>query len=410
MAAGGDAAMLIELGAILIALAAAGRLSDRIGLSPIPLYLVAGLVLGQVGDGPLSFSDEVVQIGAEIGLVLLLFMLGVEYSGKDLSASLRDSRRAGLLDAMLNFWPGVLAAILLGWGLTAALLLGGVTYISSSGIVAKVVADLHRIANRETPAVFSILVIEDLAMAVYLPLVAVLLTGTAVLSGLLLAVLAIATAAAALTVAIRFGDPLSRAISSRSDEVLLLTILGFVLLVAGTAEGLQLSAAVGAFLAGIALSGPAAARARSLISPLRDLFAAAFFVLFGLELDAAAIPPVALVALALAVVTAGTKLVTGWRAAGELGVGGRGRIRAGTALIARGEFSIVIAGLGVSAGIEPQLGPVAAAYVLFSALLGSVATRWADAIADRLPIARRLGGYPGGAVGAPAPPRSEHVP
>ena len=398
LAAAGNAGVLIELGAIVFLLAATARLSNRIGLSSVALYLVAGMVLAQLGDGPLSFSDEVVEVSAEIGLVLLLFTLGLEYSGEDLRISLRRGRRAALLDAGLNFLPGLLAGLALGWGLTAAVLLGGVTYISSSGIVAKVVTDLRRLANRETPAIFSLLVAEDLAMAVYLPLVAAALASAGVLSGSLLAVVAAGTAAAALVVAMRFGEPLSRLFGSRSDEVLLLTTLGFVLLVAGAAEAVQLSGAVGAFLAGIVLSGRVAERARELISPLRDVFAAAFFVLFGLQIDPASIPPVLFAALALAIVTAATKVVTGWYAAGVLGAGARGRMRAGTALVARGEFSIVIAELGVVAAVEPQLGPLAATYVLITALAGTIATRWADAMTDRLPRLARVASGSGGTV------------
>jgi len=378
---GGDAPLLLEIGGLVLALGLLARIADRVEISPIPLYLIAGLVLGQISDEPLSFSGEVIEIGAQIGLVLLLFMLGLEYTGDELAASLRSGLPTGLLDLGLNFTPGLLAGLALGWDITAALLLGGVTYISSSGVVAKVLDDLNRLGNRETPAVLSILVLEDLAMAVYLPVVAVLLADTALAGGLALAAVGLLAAAGALWVALRHGQTASRLLSSRSDEVLLLTVLGFVLLVAGGAEGLRLSAAVGAFLAGILVSGSLAERVRNLFAPLRDLFAAAFFIFFGLQVDAGAIPPVLLVAVGLAVLTGATKVVTGWQAAKRIGVGIPGRVRAGTALVPRGEFSIVIAGLGVAAGLEADLGPLAASYVLLTALTGPVLTRWADRIA-----------------------------
>jgi len=138
------------------------------------------------------------------------------------------------------------------------------------------------------------------------------------------------------------------------------------------------SAAVGAFLVGIALSGPAAHGARALLSPLRDLFAAVFFVFFGLQTDPHQLPPVALVAAALALVTTLTKLAGGWWAARRAGIATPGRLRAGTALVARGEFSIVIAGLAVAAGLHPRLGPLAATYVLLLAVAGPVLARLAD--------------------------------
>ena len=383
-AGGGDAPLLLELGGLLLTLGVLARLADRVEVSPIPLYLVAGLALGQISDEPLSFSGEVVEIGAQVGLVLLLFMLGLEYTGEELASSLRSSLPTGTVDFALNFTPGMLAGVALGWDVRSCVLLGGVTYISSSGIVAKVLDDLGRLGNRETPAVLSLLVVEDLAMAIYLPVVAVLLSDSALAGGVALAAAGLAAAGVALAVAMRHGHRATRLIASRSDEVLLLTVLGFALLIAGAAEGVRLSAAVGAFLAGILVSGSVAERVRTLFAPLRDLFAAAFFIFFGLQVDATTIPPVLVAAVALAAVTSATKLVTGWHAAKRLGAGVPGRVRAGTALVARGEFSIVIAGLGVSAGLEADLGPLAAAYVLLTGLTGPLLARWADTLARML--------------------------
>ena len=162
----------------------------------------------------------------------------------------------------------------------------------------------------------------------------------------------------------------------RSDEVLLLTTFGLVLLVAGIAQRLQVSAAIGAFLVGLALSGTVADQARTLFEPLRDLFAAIFFLFVGLQIVPASIPSVLLLALGLAFLTSVTKIVTGWVAAGWEGVAARGRMRAGTALVARGEFSVVIAGLGAS--VEPRLAPLAAAYVLLMAITGPLVARFAE--------------------------------
>jgi monovalent cation:H+ antiporter-2, CPA2 family len=374
------ARVLIELGVVVSALALLARLSSRIAFSPIPLYLVAGLAVGRGGVVQLDFSEDFIRIGGDIGVVLLLLALGLEYSPDDLRTGLRTGWRAGLFDVAANFPPGLLFGLLLGWDWRAAVLLGGVTYISSSGVIAKVLSDLGRLGNRETPAILSTLVIEDLAMAAYLPLVAVLVSGSGVAAGSAAVVVAVAAVGLALFVALRHGAVLSRLLFSRSDEVLLLSVLGATLVVAGVAERVQVSAAIGAFLVGVALSGPVSERASALIGPLRDLFAATFFLFFGLRIDPKSLPSAAAVAVGLGLVTALTKVATGWRAAGLIGAGPRGRMRAGTALIPRGEFSIVIAGLGVSAGIEPDLGIVAADYVFFTALLGPVLTRYANAL------------------------------
>ncbi len=384
-AAGEVAPVLVELGLVVLALAVLARLADRVGLSPIPFYLVAGLLAGDGGVVALDLSPELVAIGSEIGVVLLLLALGLEYTSEELGANLRVGLAAGAVDAAANALPGVALGLVLGWDPRAAVLLGGVTYISSSGVISKVLRDLDRLGNRETPSVLSVLVMEDLAMAVYLPVVAVLLAGASLVAGVVSVTAALAAVAVVLFVALRHGPVVSRAVLSRSDEALLLGVLGLTLLVAGVAAQLQVSAAVGAFLVGIALGGRAQERASLLVSPLRDLFAATFFLFFGLQIDPGDLLPVAAVAGVLAVVTAATKVGTGWWAARRAGIARPGRVRAGTALIARGEFSIVIAGLGVGAGIEPQLGPVAAAYVLVLAVAGPVVTRYADRLAAALP-------------------------
>jgi len=370
--------VFIELGIAIIGLALLTRLASRWGFSAIPLYLIAGLAFGNGGILPLQFSEEFVHIGAEIGVILLLFMLGLEYSGEELSANLKTGLPSGIVDFILNFPPGLIVGLLLGWSPLAATLLGGVTYISSSGIIAKVLAELGRLNNPETPTIISILVIEDLAMALYLPLVAVLLIGLGFADALISILIALATVGIVLFIALRYGKRLSSLIAHQSDEVILYTTFGLVLLVAGIAQRLQVSAAIGAFLVGIALSNPIAERTHKLLGPLRDLFAAIFFLFFGLQIDPASLPPVLLLAVILGLITTLTKLFTGWWSARRAKADSLGAFRAGAALVARGEFSIVIAGLGVSAGLEPQLGALSAAYVLFLAILGPILARFIE--------------------------------
>ena len=97
--------IFIELGAAIIGLALLTRLASRLGFSAIPLYLLAGLAFGNGGILPLQFSEDFVHIGAEIGVILLLFMLGLEYSGEELGENLRSGFPAGIVDFLLNFPP-----------------------------------------------------------------------------------------------------------------------------------------------------------------------------------------------------------------------------------------------------------------------------------------------------------------
>ncbi len=317
-AVSGDVAVaFIEIGLLALVLSLLARLGERLGLSAVPFYLLAGLGLG-------------------------------------------------VADAVLNFAPGFVAGIVLDLSVIGSLL------------------HLGRLGNRETPAVLNILVIEDLAMAVYLPVVAALIAGKDASQTAQTVAIALAAVAGVLWVAVRWGGHVSRHLAGGGDEALLLSVFGLTLLVAGLAQRLQISAAIGAFLVGLALSGAAQERASGLMEPLRDLFAGIFFLFFSFQIAPSELPAVAVPAVLLAVVTVFTKLGSGWIAAGRIGVEAPGRIRAGAALVARGEFSIVIASLGVALAEGPRLGTLVAAYVLLTAVIGPLAAKNADAISRRL--------------------------
>ncbi len=303
--------LLMELGAAIVGLAILARIASRWGISSIPLYLVAGLAFGEGGLAPLNLSHEFIRTGAEIGVLLLLFMMGLEYSGDELRTTLRTGFFGGAIDFLLNFTPGVIAGKLLGWTLLPSVLLGGVTWVSSSGIISKVLAELKRQSNPEMPQILGILVFEDLAMAIYLPIVAVLASGGGPQRIAFEVTITIGTALLVLFVAVRFGDRWSAAVAHESDEIVLLTTLGTVLLVAGVAQKLQVSAGIGAFLVGIAVGGPIAEQSHRLLAPLRDLFAAVFFFFFGLQINPRQLPRVMIAAILLAVATGLTKVATG---------------------------------------------------------------------------------------------------
>ena len=368
----------IELGVVAIGLAVLARLADRLGIPPIPLYLLAGLAVGNGGFVTFDVSEEFISRASDIGVLLLLLTLGLEYTGDELKAGLRSGAVVGLADAALNFLPGFACGLLLGWEPVAAILLGGATWVSSSGVVSKVINDFGWMANRETPAVLNLLVIEDLAMAVYLPVVGALVAKQAFGPTALSVIGALCAVAVILVLALRFGAYLSRALSGGSDEALLLSVFGLTLLVGGLAEQVHVSAAIGAFLVGLALSGPVQHRAGALVAPLRDLFAATFFLFFSFQLLPSDLIAVAGPALALAAVAIATKFLTARLATKPLGVGQRGQRRAGAALAARGEFSIVIASLGARLVDGGDLSSVSAAFVLVTAIVSPLLAKFVD--------------------------------
>ena len=381
-----SAALLLELGAILTVLTVLGTVARRFALSPIPLYLLAGLALGKGGIAPVPAANDFLEAGATIGVVLLLLTLGLEFSISEFASSLRRHLPSAWVDVFLNATPGAVAGWLLGLNGVGILALAGVTYISSSGVIARLLNDLGRLGNRETPAVLSILVLEDFAMAAYLPLLAVLAAGGSFLNALLGVGIAVTALAAAFVTSYRWGHHLGRLVAHPDDEQLMLRILGLTLIVAALAEFVHASAAVGAFLVGLTLTGETAHRARQVLTPLRDLFAAVFFLAIGLLVDPAELVPMLPAALVLALVTAGTKVWTGQFAARREGVGRPGQLRAGTALIARGEFSLVIIGLvGMSSA---AVGAVATPYVFILAILGPLLARFSG---GGVPSVRRSG-------------------
>jgi CPA2 family monovalent cation:H+ antiporter-2 len=388
------AILLIELGAILFALGILGRIARRLRLPVIPLYLLAGLAFGQGGLLTLSASEEFIAVAANIGVILLLVLLGLEYSASELTSCLRMQAPVGIIDGVLNALPGAAIALIAGWGPVAAVALAGITWVSSSGVIAKNLSDNGRLGNRETPAILGVLVIEDLAMAIYLPLLTALLAAGGALSVTVAVVVSVGTITVVLLAATRFGDHITSLVSAKDPESLLLGVFGLTLLVAGFAEQLKISAAVGAFLVGIAVSGSVAETAVEVLTPLRDLFAAAFFVFFGLSTKPGLLLGVLPLALLLTVVCSGTKLATGYVAARRGGIGRRGRWRAAAALIPRGEFSVVVAALAVGAGAESQLGPLTACFVLLTILVGAAVSKLPD----------RLSAQPDRRSPAPAPP------
>ena len=370
--------ILLEIGLVVLLLSFVARLAGQLGISAMPLYVLAGLALGEGGIFPVATATDFLEIGAEIGVVLLLLMLGVEYRAEELVDGLRRTAPLASVDVILNVGIGVAAGFVLDLGWVGAVTLGGVTYASSSGIVAKAVDDLGWLANRETPWVLSLLVAEDLVMAILLPLLAVVLVGSIGFSIVVQLTVAIGATIIVLTIAVLGGERISRWLYTDSTEAMLLGALGLGLVVAGFAEQLQISAAVGAFLVGIAISGPAQELSRNLLRPLRDLFAALFFTFFSLTIDPRDIPAVLVPALVLALVTALSKYWPVSLGLRRLGIGERGRRRAGILMIARGEFSIVVAELGVASGADERLGPLAATYVLILSIAAPVLLRVAS--------------------------------
>ena len=377
--ADGIPGLLVEFGILLVGLGILARVAAKFRFSAVPLFLLAGLAFGDGGLVPLGVDEEFVQVTAQIGAVLLLLLLGLEYSGEELISTVRQQWWAGVVDVGLGVLPGAICGLLLGWGLLGAVALGGITYISSSGIVAQVVRDLKWRRKAEVPGVVGLLIVEDIVMAPYLPIVTAMATGAGLVAGLISVGVALAVVTVVLLLSLHRLKFANALLDAKQPVALLLTLFGAAILVAGFAELFGFSAAVAAFLVGLLFTDEVAEVARQRLAPLRDLFAAVFFVFFGLNTNPADIPPVFPIALALAVVGIGTKLVTGWIVAKRAESSPRGRWRAGSLLAARGEFSVLIAGIVATSPFAPdKLVPLATTYVLITAIAGPILARIAE--------------------------------
>jgi monovalent cation:H+ antiporter-2, CPA2 family len=379
---------LIALGGALLAAAALARAGRRIRLPTIPLFMAAGILTGPFTPGPVLFRDPSdIGLLATVGLVLLLFHLGLEFSLDDLAAGGRKLLYAGGFYLFLNVGLGLLLGTALGWGGRETLVVAGIVGISSSAIVTKLMVELRRLANPETGMLLGIIVVEDIFLAVYLALLQPVIGGT---PGGLDAVLSVARAMAFLVLMFavaRWGrGAVGRLLSTRDDELLTVCFVGVAILVAGVAANLGVSEAIGAFLAGQVVAGTVVAqRVEHLVLPIRDLLAAIFFFAFGLSVDPAALGDVALPVAAAVVVTVLGNLVAGVVAARIQGFGPQEAANIGLSVLARGEFSLILASLAVVAGLDGRLGPFAAAYVLVLAVAGPLAASRSGALARLLP-------------------------
>lgn len=369
-----DGLVLGEIGSVLIALGIAAFFASRFRFSAVPIFLCAGLFFGNGGIVELNLSDDFLNLGAQIGAILLLLLLGLEYSAGELVETVKERKSLGLVDVILNAAPGVLFGLVLGWGLVGALVLGGITYVSSSGIAAQLIKDGSLTGLTSTKRAISVLVIEDLFLAVYLPILSAIIASVALVTGLISISIALLIAGGALLFAAR-GLHIPHAPSIMGDSAtLLLTVFGAALLASGLATYIGFSGAVAAFLVGLILTGDVAIVARVRLAPLRDLFAAIFFLFFGLQTDPRDIPEVLIPALLLTALGVATKWLTAWWAMKDE-TEGRGIMRVAAILIPRGEFSIVIAGLAATATFAQELQSLTITYVILTTIVASLMIR-----------------------------------
>ncbi|MER7965590.1 cation:proton antiporter [Streptomyces ardesiacus] len=396
----GHADTLLAMGGAFVAAAFLARLGGRIGLPTIPLFMLAGILLGPHTPGFVLVEDaHDFEMLSALGLVLLLFYLGLEFHLDDLKSGGKRLLTAGGVYLLLNVGAGLGFGFVLGWGVREALVLAGVLGISSSAIVTKILIDLGRIGRPETRLILGVIVVEDIFLALYLAALQPVISGAhgvadmALQAGKAFAFLLVLAAAA------RYGTRLvGRLIHTRDNELLVISFLGAAVLVAGVSELLGVADAIGAFMVGLILAGtPSGPRIRELVHPLRDAFAAIFFFAFGLAIDPGDLASVAGPVAAAAALTVVMNVVAGLCVARVYRYGSEPAAEIATTLVARGEFALILAAMAAGAGLDARLAPFIAGYVLVLAVLGPVVAGRAHVLAGALRAAGRL------LPGAPAP-------
>jgi CPA2 family monovalent cation:H+ antiporter-2 len=377
-----DSVMLAEIGAALLVLGIVAFIANRLKFSVVPLYLLIGLAIGDGGIVPLSVSEEFMNTGAQIGAIMLLLLLGLEYSAYDLAKAFQERKSAGLIDFLANSIPGFVLALALGWGLGGAFALAGITYVSSSGIAAQLIKELGWRRSEVSKRAIGVLVFEDLALAPYLPLLTSVVLGVAVWSGFVSVALALGITGLVILISFRGSSKLVKILDPNEPGGLLLTVFGAALLAAGLADLVGFSGVVAAFLIGLLLTGEVAETARARLSPIRDIFAAIFFLFFGITTNPADLPAVLPLAMGLAVLGITGKYLVGWWVTRDLS-DKLSAWRATGFLIARGEFSMVIAALAAPIVIGVELQALTLAYVIITAFAASIVLRFTRSSLER---------------------------
>jgi CPA2 family monovalent cation:H+ antiporter-2 len=365
--------VLGELGTVLFLLGITTYLATKFKFSVVPIFLIGGIIFGNGGLLPLTLSDNFLTLGAQIGGILLLLLLGLEFTADEIIGSLKMRKGLWLYDLLLNFSPGFILGLLFGWGILGATALGGVMYVSSSGIASHTIKD-YSLANSEaTRRVIAVLVVEDVVLALYLPILSSLIVVASFWAGLISLSIALAIVGFTLLLASKNLHIPKNSIILGDSATMLLVVFGGALLVAGLSSLLGFSGAVAAFLLGLLLTGDFAIIARERLSPLRDLFAAIFFLFFGLSINPSSLPGAFWPALLISLVGIGSKLLTSYIAVRGLPKGSFGE--ALTLFLPRGEFSILIAGLLSLATFGEEFQAITILFVLFSSLASSIIAR-----------------------------------
>ncbi|KAB2492457.1 cation:proton antiporter [Priestia endophytica] len=376
--------LVFEVGTALLLVAIAALIANKIKFSIIPFLIILGMLVGphapKIGIIDLRFieSSEIISFFGRMGVLFLLFYLGLEFSVGKLIKSGRSIAIGGSIYIAINFSLGLAYGFIADFPLLEVLIIAGVITISSSAIVAKVLVDLRRTANSETELILGIIMFEDIFLAVYLSVISGLVLGdsTSITGALTSILIALGYMLLFFIIARKAPPLLNKLFNIRSNEVFIIVIFAVLFFVAGFSETIHVAEAIGALLLGLVFSETEhSERIEKLVVPFRDFFGALFFFSFGLSIDPLSLGDALWLSLGAVLLTILGNFIAGMIAGRRAGLSHKASANIGLTIVSRGEFSIIVANLGIAGGLSATLKPFAALYVLILAILGPLLTK-----------------------------------
>ena len=365
---------IFEIGAVFVFLGLLSLIAMKLHISAVPLFLIAGLSLGKGGLFPLDVSERFLNVGAEIGAILLLLVLGFEYSARELVDTMKKRWYAGLIDLAANAIPAAAIALILGYGWLGALAFAGIMFVSSSGIASQLIRDTGWARSNVAKRTTGVLVFEDILLAPYLPLLVAVTLGLGAVAGVVSVGVALVITLVVFVIGLRREIPGLQVLAQRGPGALLLLIFGLALAAAGGAAMIGFSGAIAAFLVGLLLTGEVAESLRNRFAPLREIFSAIFFLFFGLSIAFSDVIGVLWIGAIFAVVGIAGKIFVGWWVGRDMTDQSSWK-RIGAFLSSRGEFSMIIAStVAVQASLQ-GVKEITLAVVVITATFSTFAMR-----------------------------------
>lgn len=383
--------VILEIGLALALIGFAVALAAKLKLSNVPFLIIIGMIVGphapQIGVFDFRFIETgtLITFMGQLGVLFLLFYLGLEANVTRLIESGPSILTGGSIYIAINFAVGLLYAYLIGFPFRETLISAGVVTISSSAIVAKILFDYRRTANPETELILGITMFEDIFLAVYLSLISgIVLSGATSITGVLSSGgIALAFIVGLMLIG-RFAIPLlNRILQISSNEVFIIVVFGSLFLLAGLGETIHVAESIGALLMGLILGETRQAeRMERLVVPFRDFFGAIFFFSFGLSIDPFTLGGAVWLAVGAALLSLVSVVVAGLIVGRRAKLSAVGSLNLSFTLLARGEFSIIIASLAQAGGLLAIVQPFSALYVLILASVSPLLAKESERVYD----------------------------